>query len=238
MRNQTGSGGAGKWGSGNTILLTPTLPHSPTPSRFWREFIAGVFSALAVIALLIGLLLLLPGCALIPTSRTSTQDARAAGNATSQHETTLRRATEGVLPPNINITIGKGGIVTMPAPAVAVPPSAFKETLDVSDDAGLTSESSFSWAKFSKVAIPWGIRLLLAALGILALIWVIKYARRTSPAIDAVIGTADAAIAARINKHRETAMGSTDPAVIAESSARIASLQEDRVNLHKSKPKS
>jgi len=180
-----------------------------------------------------GLVLGLLGCQLVPSSKTSTADSKAAGTAATHHETTLRRASEGTLPPNVTITMGKGGTLLMPSPPVAAP---YKESVDFDDDAGLTSESTFSWAKFSKNVIPWGVRLILGALGILFLIWVIKYLRRSSPAVDAILKTADEAVAARINQHRDNAMAATDPALIAHHNARIAALQEERVNLHKSKP--
>ena len=188
------------------------------------------------------LVAMLGGCALVPSSKTTASDGKSAGNATSQHETTLRRVTEGVLPANITITIGKGGVVTMPPPPLSVPMSClngqapYKEDLKVSDEAGLSSASSFSWSKFNENVIPWGIRLCLAALGILLLIWVVKYLRRSSPSVDAILSTADHAIAARINRHREDAISATDPAIIAQHNARIAALQEERVNLIKARP--
>lgn len=186
---------------------------------------------------------LLYGCSIMPSSKTSTQDSKAAGSASSQHESTLRRVTEGVQRPSPNIDIkicNSSNIVIFAPPARAVPmtPEApFHEELTISDDAGMTSESSMTWSKLSKIVIPLGVKLLLLAGGILALILVFKYARRTSPAVDAIIGTVDNVIANKITRHQETAMGSTDPAVIALAQAKIAALQEERVKLRESKPK-
>lgn len=180
------------------------------------------------------LLLLMWGCGMVPSSKTNTLDSRAAGSATAQHETTLRRATEGVLPANVTITIGKGGTVNYVPPAVSVP---FKEELVVDDDAGQSSESTFSWARLDKQVIPWGIRLCLAALGILLLVWAIKYLRRSSPAVDAVLRVADEGIATRVARYQERAIASTDPSEIARMTASIASLQAERLELLKSKRK-
>jgi len=177
---------------------------------------------------------LMAGCGIVPSSKTSTLDSRAAGAATTQHETTLRRATEGVLPANVAITIGKGGTVNYVPAAASVP---FKEQLEVDDDGGQSSESSMSWAKLDKNVIPWGIRLCLAALGILLLIWVVKYLRRASPAVDAVLRVADDGIAARVARYQERAIASTDPGEIARMTANIASLQSERLELLKAKKK-
>lgn len=197
-----------------------------TSAAFWLAAAAAV--ALAVAACL-------SGCSGLPHSKSSTTDAKAAGNATAEHQTTLRRATAGTPPPNITITIGKGGTVTMPPPAAAVPMTPAREELEFSDAAGLSSDSSSSLDTLNKTVIPWGIRLLLVAAGVFALLLVVRYARRSSPAVDAILATADAALAARIREHRESAMAATDPAVIASHTQRIASLEAERGKLAKSK---
>lgn len=137
--------------------------------------------------LLLLLLLVLSGCgALLPSNRASTQDARTAGEASAKHSAVIQQAVRGVPPANINIKItGTNNSVVLP------PPGRYQSDVYVKDRAGVESTSTFEFSETFKVALPWGISLLLVAVGVFACFRVYNYMKKRNVAIRALADAAE-----------------------------------------------
>lgn len=82
-----------------------------------------------------------------------------------------------------------------------------------------------------KTYLPWGISLILLAAGIMAILYALKAARRSSAAVDASFGAADTALANTIKQLRSRVAAGPDPAI----QSTIADLEADRGKLGKAK---
>lgn len=131
-------------------------------------------------------LAVLSGCALLPSNRTSTQDARTAAEASAKHSAVISKVVEGVPPANYTITIsGTNNNVVLPAAA------RYRSDIHVKDRAGVESNSAFEFSETFKSALPWGISLMLLAVGIGSLYWLYNRMKKSNVAIRALADAAE-----------------------------------------------
>lgn len=231
-----------------TILLVIVALVLCIASFIWNkvELLTAAVFTLCIRLLLCLLLLFSAGCALIPSSKTRNDDARAAGQAAASYEAMLRAVSSGSPQPIINISNlcveihGTNNAVNI-ANSGGTP---YDKTVDYDGSGGLTSESSFTWSRMSKTIIPWGIRLMFAAAGIFLIVLVWKYVKRSSAAAAAISDAAERRVADFINKteedyerrikeHKDQAAMETDQNEIKYHLSRAETLQAEKATMLK-----
>lgn len=186
---------------------------------------------------------LLTSCSLLPSHKTESQSLKTSESLKASQSETLRRITTGTPAPSRDVKVGgllnrvelksdpipPGVAYTSAAPVVAVQLPRdeinYRSSLNTDADSDSAAKGKFS------MSIPVGVSLLLAAAGILAVLFAIKRVRQSSAAVDVAMSAADQALKGRIQAFRDRAMLSTDPHEIAAANAHIASLEADRGKL-------
>lgn len=209
-------------------------------------------------SLLVILAVVLSGCSLVPSTSKRTSSASEAAASTVKgsehfskivtgHKQEPQSAAEfhvGGLGNRVQVTIPKApqqipaappvGPVTVPAVRQDVDAPAnqpYREEIRYSSSVDATDKehSEESLAKF--VSIPMGVKLILLSLGILALIFAINRARKSSLAVNSAYQAFDSVLAGQIRGIRERAILSTDSQTISMLNAQIADLEAQRGRL-------
>lgn len=178
------------------------------------------------LAALIASTALLHGCSLIPTESQSLVNQHQRDLTASKTTTDVVTAAK-TSPPNVTITTtAKDGTITK----IEQPVSTWAHTNAVThtDESG-NSDAAGSFDE--TVSIPLGVKLLMLAAGIAALIGILIWVRRASPAVRAATDMADGIIQDAIHRVRSQAMTTTDPAKTAELTTIAADLERDRGKL-------
>lgn len=162
----------------------------------------------------------LAGCSLIPMKRQEQEGIQASQQIATEHELTLRRVTEPVVqPPGLP---GKSN-------------AGVREDLTVTDKAHAGSESHEQAHSWYKQSFPLWVSLIGMAVGVGLLIFVFKWARRSSPAIDAAFRVGEQAAESAANELsgvirnlRTHAVTATDPSQQALLQTHISELEAAR----------
>ena len=101
----------------------------------------------------------------------------------------------------------------------------YSSNVDASDKEKTTESISKS------VSIPLGVNLILMAMGMLAVLFAINRARKSSLAVNAAYQTFDSVLAGQIRSIRERAILSTDNQTISMLNAQIADIEAQRGRL-------
>lgn len=101
----------------------------------------------------------------------------------------------------------------------------YSSNVDASDKEKTTESISKS------VSIPLGVNLILMAMGMLAVLFAINRARKSSLAVNAAYQTFDSVLAGQIRSIRERAIPSTDNQTISMLNAQIADIEAQRGRL-------
>lgn len=174
--------------------------------------------------IVLSLAFFLSGCgAILPSEKQTNFQAAQAARINSANNTALTRQTENVLP-SINVS-GSSNTVS-----IATPPA--KVTIAATNAAAAGVATDSNGTDVEKKSIPWGVKIILLAVGIgllaIVLAMVIKYIKANSAGASAAISLADNAIAGLIQKHTSAVMVSTDPNTNAAHAAQIAELEKVR----------
>lgn len=198
-----------------------------TRRNYFRASMLALFTpALLFVCLIVG-----NGCQVVPVTRSQTAATRVADSITNSAALNVSRVVEGTAPaPAPNVTVsGSSNTVTITPPAP--PAGTYKTATTVSQSASAAAVSQDAANSEWKTAIPWGVSLILAGVGILVIVFAIRKVRQSSTAVNAAFATADGMIAARIRAWRERATVSTDNAEIAQLNGQIAAAEADRGRL-------
>lgn len=181
------------------------------------------------------LLMICCSCSVLPTKRSEESAVKTTDRLSSEQNLTVRRVIEGEKrqepQPLPNLTVSgssnKIDIALVKAPEANQtnrPP--FREVLEISSALGQTAASAEAATGKASVSLPLGVSLGLAALGLGALVFSIRYAitaaRRSSAAVDSAVEAIDSEIASRIRNRRSTVASTTDPTEMAWLNSEIA----------------
>lgn len=182
-------------------------------------------------------LAVLSGCALLPSNRTSTQDARTAAEASAKHSAVISKVVEGVPPANYTIIIsGTNNSVVLPAAA------RYRSDIHVKDRAGVESNSAFEYSETFKTMLPWGISLLLLAAGLGSLYLLYNRMKKSNVAIRALADAAERRAAVGFQQAEQQIAEwqtevtkrmavSTNPQENAVNSAELAEVEKAKLKL-------
>ena len=204
-----------------------------------------ILSQNASVWLIVGLLCL-AGCAMLPQQRTQSDSFKGAEALAGTNAMTLKKIIDGEKTqalPNLTVTGSSNTVTITASPAVtgradlshgAAVSTPYHESLEVGNTSGQSATSRQDSLSNSKVSLPLGIALILAAVGIIGMIFAIQYALKSSAGARAIAEAADEALAkgtrlakARVAALMEQAAGSTDAAVILDANQKIAAIQAD-----------
>lgn len=176
---------------------------------------------------------LIAGCSILPTKRSEESAVKTTDRLSSEQNLTVRRVIEGEKRaephPMPNVTVSGASnqveIAINPSPS-GTNSHPFAETLEIGSSLGQTAASAEAATGRASVSIPLGVSLGLAAVGLTALVFAVRYAitsaRKSSAAVDATLKAVDSEIAARIRGRRTTVASTTDPAEMAWLNSEIA----------------
>jgi hypothetical protein len=192
----------------------------------------------------------LAGCgSMMPQKKSENTATKSAESMANSQNLSVERITHGKPPePRPNVTVsGNSNRVDVfeEPPAVAhaipphsidrtfrVPPDSYYEDLRVNSGQSNNSRDTEDLSQDRKSSSPLWLSLIGGGIGLALIIGVIyaaiAYARKSSVAANAAFNTLDAALAARINTHKDMAMLATDPATIAAHTQAIAGLESQR----------
>lgn len=178
------------------------------------------------------------GCQLFSGTTTKSQSTQSAENISAARDATIRKVTEGEksLPYQFEVS-GKNNKLELHLPPQPISKEPFRETLDYDEESAETAGSWTSWFSKYKYSIPMGLSICFIGIGILILFFAIRYARKSSVAVDAGFGLADQAIGQLINGVESKLAASTDPAENARLSNERAFLEKQRGKIATAKPK-
>lgn len=164
-------------------------------------------------------LAILTGCGqLIPMKRSEQEGMKANQTIATEHELTVRRVVEPVIGNGLTWSNG------------ALP---MRQDLEIHDRATVAGQSHEEAKGWYKQTVPLWVSLIGLGVGILIFFFAIKYARKSSPAVDAAWGAADNAVAGVIRNLRAKAVASTDAEELARLNGHIAELEGDRGRMRK-----
>jgi hypothetical protein len=191
-------------------------------------------------------LLLTTGCGtLVPTERSNQSAVETADRLSARQSETFRRIVEGTkvesheLPPvkigglgnKVELTIENPPAQEFqPYPPVSAP---YREETTYSANNQSESKSALDSITKFESTIPLGVKLTLLGLGIVVVIWAIKYALNASAAGKAAFSAADQSLASIIRGLRSEATTSTDPLDLAWLNNKVAELESERGRLKK-----
>lgn len=161
---------------------------------------------------------LLSGCgSLLPSERQQSASVKATEALATQQSLTIQRALSTGLEQATRIS-PNGSIITTP----------LQEQLSISSSTTSNAGSrSSEWGAFAQT-IPWGVKLLLLAAGLFALIAVVWLLRRSSAAANATYTAFDSALAGLTNQVASLATTSTDPSHKALLTTLLAATEKAR----------
>lgn len=107
----------------------------------------------------------------------------------------------------------------------------YRESTSFESSAGAGAQSDKRVSESDEITIPLGVKLIFLAIGIGGLLWVIRWAVKSSAAATALAKAADETIAAKVRANRARAQTSKDDAEIADLTAQQAELEADRGRL-------
>lgn len=162
-----------------------------------------------------------------------------------------KTATEfnvGGLGNKVSVTIPKEPEHIQPAPQVAmvavpvVPKEVtqtvqaqaqqpYREEIHYSSNVDASDKEKTTESIAKSVSIPLGVNLILMAIGMLAVLFAINRARKSSLAVNAAYQTFDSVLAGQIRSIRERAILSTDNQTISMLNAQIADIEAQRGRL-------
>lgn len=107
----------------------------------------------------------------------------------------------------------------------------YREEIHYSSNVDATDKEKTSETVSKSVSIPLGVNLILLAIGMLAVLFAINRARKSSLAVNAAYQTFDSVLAGQIRSIRERAILSTDNQTISMLNAQIADIEAQRGRL-------
>jgi len=194
----------------------------------WRDCDVAVW---ALVAMWLGLasMTLLVGCSsLIPMKRSEQEGMKASQQIATEHELTVRKIFTGAG------TSGSRGENRASAQAVraqgnGLPAEAgTPNLLELHDVARVASQGQEQARAWYKQTVPVWVTLCGCGVGIIIIVFAVKYARRSSPAIDAAFGWADQEMAGVIRGLKARAAASTDHEELADLNGHVAELEAAR----------
>lgn len=170
----------------------------------------------------------LSGCNLVPTEQSSTIEQKQRESIATSTTADVVRSTH-MVPPEVTIsTTAKDGTVMK-----VTQPAMIDEHVSASTSANESSDSSASGARSWSSSVPWGVQLILAAIGLSMVLGVGWVLLRSSRALKAAWSTADEFAARGIDKVRAMAQAETDPARSTLLNSIVAGLEKDRADLNR-----
>jgi hypothetical protein len=182
------------------------------------------------------------GCSLIPTEKQQSQSVHSTEAISASHDRTIERALEVV--PEYGLKVSSNGQIDSrnlrsDSQNVAIVPLApsVRETLRVQESSGQNAGSHDFAKGTSASTIPFGVKLILAGVGIFIVVAALLYAWKSvkTTAVGQGISLGDAILSNQISKLRSRASVATDPAIAAQHLADVADLESQRGKLAQNK---
>ena len=163
------------------------------------------------------LCLALSSCSLLPKESTDKATGKAAAIIESNRDKSFSQETKGI-PLAAKLSFGTNQLELYP----------FESKTEVKEKSNIDASSIQKNDISSLVSIPLGVKLILIALGIFAVVFAFRYVRKQSAAIDAAWSAGDKILANIIHQKEEQARSSTDASTLAGLNAEISSLEKQR----------
>lgn len=189
----------------------------------------------------------LAGCmggGLVPTQRTETGSIQTAEKISSSQSMAVKKIVEGSPRPNVTVSVtGTNNAVAVPSEwwgagvkSSELPAMPYREETTVSSELGQKTSVKEQTEWLNKQSIPWGVCIILFAVGILLLLRALKAARAVSPAFNAAISLGDSALASAMDSLHNLAAREIDPIRQASILAAVAQAEKARGKLNAQEP--
>lgn len=204
---------------------------------FWLVLVAAAFACLFA------------GCSILPQKRTDSAAVATVEKAAQSNAEKFSRVVEGqpapapVVTPPAHVTVsGSSNAVTFAAPAsgpytsgMTLGPGAFpsaavgyREEVTFEANTSASAGTSETASAFSKVSLPLGVSLILFAAGIVAVFLAIRFARRSSAAVNVAWEAGDQFAAGIVRKLKNLSATETDERELAWLNQFRAEIEEER----------
>lgn len=173
--------------------------------------------------------LVMPAQAFWPFSKTKREVEASEKRGSDQNALAIKSTVNGQPVPvsgAVNVGGTSNSVNVINAPAAS--PAGYQATNEAHTQSSGAYQNNYSDDYFSKTQLPWSIALIGTGIGIFAIFAAIRYARKTSPAVDAAIGYAEREVADVIRTFEHQARTETDPETLAHTNSTLAELNQAR----------